>query len=439
LDPRYFGTPVLEYWNTGILEYSGSLDSLNSHRPTIGIDCRFAATQAGLGRYTRELTRALLRRNDPWEYTLFIPENSEALWKSETRNPKSEVRLVQVSYQHYSLAEQLLLHRLIRRSKIDLFHSLHFNVPLRCPVPYVVTIHDLTLHHYPNYAPLPKYLAYRFLMRKAVKHARHIIAISEFTKGDLLRQYPFLGVRYRTQKVPDPFYRYRTQKVPDPFYRYRTQKVPDPLSISVIPEGISSVFTPASRGQEEYLRDTWQLPQSCFIYVGNAKEHKNVQTLIDAFTRVRVLHHDSDPTLILVSHGKEVKCLRLTPYVRILENIEDMHLRALFTSAVAFVLPSLYEGLGLPCLEAMACGCPVIASNAASIPETCGDAALLVEPTVEGLSEAMLTILRMHPESRERKGIVEKGLQRAAAFQWERTAERTAEIYGELLAGSCKL
>ena len=138
--------------------------------------------------------------------------------------------------------------------------------------------------------------------------------------------------------------------------------------------------------------------------------------------------------MILVSHGKEVEHLRLVPNVRIVEDTEDLHLRALYTGAVAMVMPSLYEGLGLPCLEAMACGCPVIASNCASIPEVCGDAAILVDSTVEGLSRAMLDILKLHPEGREREEIIEKGLRRAAEFTWEKTAEKTANIYKKVLA-----
>jgi len=392
------------------------------HDTVIGIDCRFASTKAGLGRYTRELTRALLLRSDPWSYVLFVRGDEGGLGDLPR---SSNVQRVTFNAPHYSIQEHLLWPQAIRRSGITLLHVPHFDVPLYSPTPFIATIHDLTLHHYPNQASLLKRTAYRFLMRSTLKRAAHIIAVSEFTRGELSKQYACL--RTPLDRAPKE----RVERPLDSALRASLEESTD--HISVIPEGVSPIFHPAGRGQREFIGQEWQLPERYFVYVGNAKEHKNVQTLIDAFEKVCTHYPEPLPTLLLVSHGPEVQRLRLAPGVRILEKIDDMHLRALYTGAVAMVLPSLYEGFGLPCLEAMASWCPVIAANRTSLPEVCGDAALLVEPTVEGLSSAMVNVMHLHSDSMERATMMERGLQRAKEFTWEKTAERTAEVYRDVL------
>src|SRR3989338_5548977 len=154
---------------------------------TIGIDCRFAGTQTGLGRYARELVTHLLKRDDPLQYVLFVRDEEETWLKALPGTKNREAArghaaytgqtLKTSNYAHYSLSEQRGFPKDIAQANIDLFFVLHFNVPLKCPVPFVVTIHDLILHHYPNQASMIKRFAYNYLMSHAVSHSKGIIVV----------------------------------------------------------------------------------------------------------------------------------------------------------------------------------------------------------------------------------------------------------------------
>ena len=148
---------------------------------SIGIDCRFAASHSGLGRYTRELVSHLLQRRDGVHYVLFVRSGDEAWLKKDFG---SSFSLNVFKCDHYSLAEQMRFPGVIRAAGIDLLFSPHFNVPFLQGVPTVVTVHDLILHRFPNEASFARRLAYRFVMRQSLRNARHVFAVSESTKSD---------------------------------------------------------------------------------------------------------------------------------------------------------------------------------------------------------------------------------------------------------------
>jgi glycosyltransferase involved in cell wall biosynthesis len=202
----------------------------------IGIDCRFAGTNSGLGRYTRELTAALQKRNDGIEYVLFGNDNAP--------------------FPHYSLREQTSFPGIIKKSGVDLFFAPHFNVPLLCPVPFVTTIHDLILHRYPNQASSTKRLAYRAVMRHTVRKAQSLIAVSQFTADELTSVY---GKDVKKK-------------------------------ISVIHEAVSDEFIKKSAAACSPTLNRFGLKKPFFLYVGNAKQHKNVQMLIDAYRSLSSLY-----------------------------------------------------------------------------------------------------------------------------------------------------
>lgn len=310
-----------------------------------GIDCRFAAKPAGLGRFTRELLRELVPLLKDHDLTFFVRSKNEDWLKSF-----SNVTLVEADIGNYSLKEQTAFPRLIQKANIDLFYSPHFNVPLSLGIPFVVTIHDLILHRYPNDSSLIRHIAYQIQMRHTVAKAKAILAVSEFTKKELLELY---GSDLASK-------------------------------LSVSGEGVSREFF--RRGPEEYERllQKHQIHTPYFLYVGNSKQHKNVQMLIDAFAASGLTGHE----LILVTHGKESERLRLANSVKILGDIPDGELPALYTAARASVTASLYEGYYLPAVEAAACGCPVIATNVTAIPEVAPQGSLLVDPTLEALKKA---------------------------------------------------
>lgn len=338
----------------------------------IAIDCRFAGEVAGLGRYTRELVAALLRRRDPVSYVLLVRSAAEP-WIADLPHPPETVT---VPAPHYSFREHILLPLILRSIRPDLLFAPHFNVPLFCPVPFVVTVHDLILHRYPNRASWLRQAAYRLLLRRAVFRARRIIAVSAFTALELGNVF---GPRILS-------------------------------NTTVIPEGVSREFSPATAGQIARVRRKYGLTSPFFLYVGNAKEHKNLPMLLEAFRR-----HEGDQELVLVTGGREADVLHVPERTVLLRRVPDADLPALLTAAECFVSPSLYEGFGLPMLEALACGCPVIAVNRTAMPEVLRDRALLIEPSVEALRHALA-----HPP--RRPVLVPE------EFRWDVTAERTMAV-----------
>lgn len=309
------------------------------------IDCRFAALHVGLGRYTRELVTHLYKQSSSNQYVLLV-RNQQEEWI-----PK-DAQTVEADIPHYSLQEQTVLPKIIRLSGADLFFCPHFNVPFFCPVPFIVTVHDLILHRYPNHASLLKRIAYHCIIGNAVRKAKSIVAVSNFTAQELSQVY---GSSIAKKTI-------------------------------VIHEGVSDIYHPLYEKVIEVVLQKFAITRPYFLYVGNAKEHKNVQILIDAFHDANL--HEAD--LLLVSGGPEAASLTLGANVRILPSVSDRDLPALYSGANALVTASLYEGYCLPVAEALACGCPVIASNRTVIPETADGHAMLIEPTREAFAKAFL-------------------------------------------------
>lgn len=347
---------------------------------SIGIDCRFAASHSGLGRYTRELVTHLLKRKDPIHYILFVRSSDED-WIP--KNFGQSISLNVFDEDHYTLREQMLLPRALRSAGIDLLFSPHFNVPFLTGVPTVVTVHDLILHRYPNNANIVRQLAYRLLFRRAVTHARHVIAVSRFTAQELSGVYG----RRITRKM------------------------------TVIPEAVSPHFR--RHPPEECVRvlERHGIRQPFFLYVGNAKEHKNVPMLLAAFRELG----DPSVQLALVTDGPEIERLGSGANVRIMRNVPEEDMPFLYSSARCFVSASLYEGFGLPLLEAHACGCPGIVLNRSSFPEIAPPGTVLTETSVEALTDA----LRSPPAW---QGPV-------SPRTWADVAAETAAVFSEALKG----
>lgn len=221
-------------------------------------------------------------------------------------------------------------------------------------------------------------------MNHAVRKSEHILAVSNFTAGDIQKTY---GEHLAGK-------------------------------ITVTHEGVSDNFFPASIEEKNRIRKEFDLPDSFILYAGACKEHKNVQTLIDAMPM--------NETLVLVTRGKEVARLRLTANIRVLNDVPEHDLPLLMSAASVYVQPSLYEGFGLPVLEAMACGTPVVATRRTSIPEIAGEYALLVEPTVGGIRNGIETVRKYPVDTNAAE-------RHARSFSWKRMAEKTTAIYASLL------
>lgn len=264
----------------------------------------------------------------------------------------------------------------------DLFHAPAYTVPLWSPKPVVVTIHDVSYLAGPEYYPYrldPLRLAY---YRESARRARLVIVPSEFSRSEVLRFFPNLGGRVR-----------------------------------VVSMGVSNRFYP-DPAEAQAVRSAFGLDGPYLLHVGDIHRRRNLPLL------ARVAE---ELNLQLVAVGRVLEGKAPGPPCRIFHDLPLAQLRGLYSGAEALVYASLYEGFGLPLLEAMACGIPVVAVRRASIPEACGDAAMLVDFSPEALRKGVAAVRS------DREFWARKGRERAAVFTWQRTAAATSEIYGELL------
>ncbi len=301
--------------------------------------------------------------------------------------------------------EQLLAPVLLRRSRAELFHGVHSVVPLACPVPSVVTIHDLAFIRFTQTFRAYNRAYLDFATRLSVQRAARILVVSEHTKREVIG---LLGVA--------------------------------PARIVVTPNAAREHFRVPAPASLAAFRARKGLPERFVLYVGTLEPRKNLTTLLEAYTTV-VREHPGVPLLIGGGKGwlydtifQRLEQLGLREQVSFSGYLEEEELPLWYAAASVFVFPSIYEGFGMPPLEAMACGTPVVTSNCSSLPEVVGDAGLMVPPDdAAGFARAIGRLLGdpdLHQELRER------GLARArSAFDWRITAERTLAAYAEAAAG----
>lgn len=372
----------------------------------IGIDARFYGTLGkGLGRYTAQLIEHLEKVDTKNQYVIFSrPENYEAYTPKNKNFSK-----VRVDIPWYSLKEQLAYPFILKKHSLDLVHFPHFNVPFLYRRPFVLTLHDLILFHYPTLrsttlSPLlygVKYAAYRFVLGSALRRARHVLTVSEFTKQDILKHFPIPKER-----------------------------------ITVTYQANSALMKHGMEDKKNLLTTNYSLLTTngiihpYILYVGNAYPHKNLEKLVRAFSALR----QKDLQLVLVGKTDHFYA-ELQRFVSRsnAENIvftgevTDEELDSLYSGARMYVFPSLYEGFGLPPLEAMAHGIPVACSRAASLPEVLGDAALYFDPKSEDSIRGALE--KMLGDEKLREASVLRGHKRVKRFSWEYLAEKTLRVY----------
>lgn len=314
------------------------------------------------------------------------------------------VRVPRNLHRPLSFTQSLWTTQAIRRLPLDLLHdptgSMLFARRPNCRS--VLTIHDLSSLTMPG-VNRRGWLAHRLFGRRACRHADRIIAISEHTKRDLLHHH----------RVPED-------------------------KIRVVPNGLSARFQPPAAEDVAQVRDRWTGGRPFVLFVGVLQPRKNVPALLRAYAAARAQGLDWP---LVIAGGKGwgyepifalVDELKLGDAVVFTGRVEDAELPALYGAAEIFAFPSLYEGFGWPPLEAMACGTPVICSNASSLPEVVGEAALSVDPRDErAWTEA---ILRLAGDADLRCSLRESGRRRAALFSWERCARETWAVYQEALA-----
>lgn len=361
----------------------------------------------GIGTYIRNLVTHLHRLDSTTEYILLCKPDDQTFASGLGEN----FRLVSQPAGPYSISEQIRIPIQLKREAIDLFHAPHYTLPALTPCRSIVTIHDCIHLRFPQY--LPNRLAHGYA-RAALWTATHrsdrVLTVSEASKQDILT-----------------------------FFDIPADK------ITVIPNAIDDCFfvQPPDKNIER-IRERYQLQAPFLLYVGNVHPHKNLERLLDAFYKVRSLGHD-DLTLLIIGDDitryaklrRAVHRYQLHRYVRFLGFVPNETLRVLYHLARAFVFPSLYEGFGLPPLEAMASGTAVVTSNVSSLPEVTGDAAILVDPHSQDAIAG--GICRVLEDNVFREELVTKGQARAKQFSWDRSIQHTLEIYRETLLSNQRL
>ena len=362
----------------------------------IGIDARLSSPHFGIGRYTYELITHLLPLKERVRYHLFI--NSNDLSYQDWSHPSVQVHIVNVP--HYSVAEQLKFPKIINSLDLDLIHFPHFNGPLSVRHKSVVTIHDLTLFHFPGKNMINS-MGYRYIINRITKRAKHIISISEATKHDLIS----------ILKTPEE-------------------------KISVIYEGAHDGFSRIEdQTQLAATKEKYALHKPFMMYTGTKRYHKNITRLIEAFRLQLDTYHD-DIELVLV--GKEepeftqvhdaIREHGLEDRVKITGRVSDQELVDIMNLATGYVFPSLYEGFGLPILEAFSCGLPVASSNTSSMPEVAGEGnALFFSPY--DVPEMAAMMHKLVDDSTLRAQLAERGQARVKDFSWKKMAEETLAVY----------
>lgn len=365
----------------------------------IVIDARFwRRSTAGLSTYTQSLVRSLAAVDQTNRYTVLITPEDVAEFDVVAPN----VTALVVPIGHYSLAEQTRLGRVLEQLKPDLVHFLHFNHPVGYRGRFVVTMHDLTVVYFPvgrqQRNPLRRW-AFLAVMKDAARRADRVISVSRTTRDDLVRD---LGA--------------------------------DPHRVTVIHEGLTLTSTsakPASTLAPLGIRTPY------LLYVSQWRPHKRIEDLVAAFERLG----RQFPDLQLVLTGKPNAL-----FPKIIQRVEHSPLRhrimtpgfvpdellpTLYKHAELFVFPSLYEGFGLPPLEAMAMGTPVVAANASCLPEVLGDAAAFFEAGSE--SDLAQTIADLLTSRTRRAELSRRGRTQAARYDWTTVAQETLRVYQELL------
>lgn len=367
----------------------------------IAIDARYVNDHfPGIGRYVYNLLRELARGEH--DHTLLVLHNPAL---PNTRHDLGalahapHVELIATNARPFSFGEQITMPRLLRHIRADVFHAPYYVRPyfwLPCPV--VVTLYDAIPRLFPAEVSLRARLLFDMLTRLAVRDARRIFAISHSARADLIAAYRLA-----------------------------------PERVIVTPLAADERFHPQPAERVAAMRTKYDLPERYVLAVGSNKPHKNLVGLLETFSRLQTDQPQlpSPAHLVIAGHWDArysvVQTLiaqhELHDRVHLLPNVAEEDLPALYSGATVFAFPSLYEGFGLPPLEAMACGVPVLCGNTSSLPEVVGDAALQVNTRdTAALAHGLATLLA-DAALRERLRTV--GLARAQQFSWQRTAAAT--------------
>ncbi len=364
----------------------------------------------GIGRYCYNLVRALTRVSPQCSWSLV---HNPSQVQSDTRFGVASlaalpgVSLVATPENVFSIAEQTRLPGLARRLGVDAWHAPYYVMPYRMDRPVMLTFYDAIAHRFPETLSAGwKHPLFEAMTRLAVRAAGGFVAISAASRDDLVH-----------------------------FYEAR------PELSTVTPLGVDDRFHPRPAAEVAGVVARLGLPREYVLYLGSNKPHKNLPRLVEAWLGLARERRVGGRTLVVAGEWdarfpaarRAVEASGLAQSVHFAGPVAEADLPALYSGARCFVFPSMYEGFGLPVLEAMACGTPVVCSNISSLPEIAADSALLVDPmSVPALAEAIVRVLADSGLGHDLSG---RGQVRAAGFTWERTAQLTMAAYERLAGG----
>ena len=376
----------------------------------IGIDARFYGSLGkGLGRYTAKLIQYLEEQDAENEYVIFL--SAENFDEFQPKNTRFQKVLCKIRW--YSLAEQCLFPFLLLRFRLDLMHFPHFNVPLLYYRPFVVTIHDLILFHYPTLrgttrSPLLywiKFAAYRVVIASAIRRSQQVIAVSLFTAEDIRKHYRDASTKISLiYEAAEPFCFWAPEEKRDQIFRT-----------------INMISSESKEGARDIIKPY-------ILYVGNAYPHKN----LELFLETAALFPEYEFLLVgkmdyFYTRLKSEANRRGISNVHFIGFVDDSDLGMLYRNAKVYAFPSLYEGFGLPPLEASLYGVPVLAAACGSLPEILGTSARFFDPEEKGSFSIALRDLLEKREERER--LIEAGYQNSTRFNWNQMAQETKSLY----------
>ena len=352
-------------------------------------DARVLGNQMhGIARYCQNLLQQLLAKDRGHEYWVLIGG-------SEIQNrfsPSVPVRWIQTPTPLYSIQEQLLIPYRLRGEAFDLFHSPTYTIPLLFSTKGIITIHDLIHLLFPKDYGLRHRLYYSLFVRRAVSRCVKIFTVSEHSKKDII-----------------------------------TLLKGHERQIAVTPNGLDSRWVP--QAIDAGFMEHHGLSKGFLLFVGNPKPHKNFPRVLSAF-KMLVREDAYEGKLVVVGIDPHDLPEDLRKGVVFFPLSNDQELRLLYSAADLLVAPSLYEGFGLPVLEAMACGCPVLVGDRGALPEIVGDAGRQVDPYDVNSQWMGIREILYHQEIRQ--GLIDRGLKRASRYTWEKTAQKVLETYDSL-------
>ena len=331
----------------------------------------------GIARYARELASRLPSLAPEWEFVaLTAPGGLES---------PPGIELLRCTAEFLSPFEQLALRASLSKARCDLFHATSFSVPAFWKGPLVVTLHDVNHLALPeNYGP-GRRPYYRLVVGPRAKSAQAVLTVSEFSRREIAKYL----------ELPEE-------------------------KIRVIPPGVDQRYRPPSRQELDSFRQKRRLPAQYFAVVGNSKKHKNLKLIANLATELPA------PVVLLAGAGAK-KRLGFPPGTVEISCLPEEEMPTFYGGAVALLLPSRYEGFGLPALEAMACECPVVAARGSSLPELIADAGILLSPDEPmGWIEAES---RLFAQPQLRRQLGELGRSRSRPFSWQRCAEQVLAVY----------